>query len=105
MSVFSPTDYDKVAAALSKMERRIASQLKEELTAGPPNEHQGELFMRLLSVSEARRECMIASKVGTHPLLGPLTLRAAVTGPTHFDGTDEGDVPPMPPTEEPAAPK
>ena len=101
MSVFSPMDFDKIITALSKMEKRLANLLKEELNASPPNEHHGELFMKLLAVSEARRECLIATKVGTHQLLGPLTQRAAVSGPTHFVGTEEGDVPPMPSSEEP----
>ncbi len=95
MSVFTPTDYSKIAQALSKLKERLAQQLKRDLTEQSPNEHHARLFMELYHVVKMEHECLIQARDVGGSLLGPLTVRASLRPDPNIsrDLTNVDDVP------------
>jgi hypothetical protein len=98
MSIFSPTDYSKIALALSKMKERLAHQLKQDLIENSPNENQARIFMELYHVAELEHHCLCLAKEVGNSLLGSLTVRATLRADPSIprDITNVGDVPDMP---------
>lgn len=98
MSIFTPTDYSKIALAFSKMKDRLAHQLKQDLAESSPNENQVRLFMELYHVAELEHHCLCLSKELGNSLLGNLTVRVSMRQDPNIprDITNLGDVPEIP---------